>query len=482
MIDLKKLLHNTNIFIGPLVFIILLFSNPLDLEPPAARLMGVMGMVVVWWLLTDIPLHITGIIGVCVSIVMGVEKSKVALSSFSHPLIFLFMGGFFLAKAMEVNGIHRRAAMRLLLLPVVGGNSNRIFIATMIITAVFSMFLSNTATTAIMLPIVAGIIAQLDLENESESTYYLFLAYAATIGGLGTPIGSPPNIIAIGFLENIAKISISFIEWMFIGIPIVVVLLTGLCILGVKKINLGDRKIDVEFIRKEIKNLGRLGKRDIFILFIILVTFIGWLLPGLFAMILGKKHEISLIIKNHLSESIVVMLTTSSLFLFPLKGDKCLNWKNASTIDWGTLLLFGSGISLGKMMFSTGLAREIGEAYLHLFGASSLSFFILCLIVFSITFTEFASNTASANLLIPIIIVTATKMNLTPVIPVLATAIACNLAFSLPVATPPNAIVYGSGKIKLLDMVKWGALMNIFSTIVVFVFLLILSHFSRFAS
>jgi sodium-dependent dicarboxylate transporter 2/3/5 len=482
MIDIKKIFNNTNYFLGPLVFVILLFTNPLELQTSAARLMGIMGMVVVWWLMTDIPLHITGIIGVCISIVMGVEKANTAFSSFSHPLIFLFMGGFFLAKAMEMNGIHKRAAMRMLLLPIVGGNSKRIFIATMIITSVFSMFLSNTATTAIMLPIVAGIIAQLDLEESSESTYYLFLAYSATIGGLGTPIGSPPNIIAIGFLENIAKISISFIEWMFIGIPIVIVLLVGLCFLGLKRINLGDRNIDVDFIRKEVKNLGRLGKRDVYILLVILITFIGWLLPGLFAMILGKKHEISLLIKNHLSEAVVVMITTSSLFLFPLKGDKCLNWKNASTIDWGTLLLFGSGISLGKMMFTTGLAKEVGEAYLHLFGTSSLSFFIFCLIVFSITFTEFASNTASANLLIPIIIVTATKMNLTPVIPVLATALACNLAFSLPVATPPNAIVYGSGKIKLMEMVKWGAVMNAFSTIVVFVFLLILSHFSRFAS
>lgn len=464
---MKKLLP----LLGPIAAIsIWIFGN---LNFGMNELAGIMIWVIWWWLFTEIPLHVTGLIGVCLAVLFGVEGVSKAFSSFSNPLIFLFMGGFFIAKAMEVNNFHKRVALTVLTHKTISGRPFQVVIALMLITCFFSMWISNTATISIILPITLGVLAEFNITRDKKEMILIFMAYSATIGGLGTPIGSPPNMIAIGMLQSLSKIQINFFDWMKFGIPIVVAAMGILIYLVKKKAGLNeDEKIDTSFASSQLKDLGALTLKEKNIIFVLFFTVAGWLLPSLIGLILGRDHQVYLWLNSHLPESVVVVLMTMFLFIFPLgKENNTLNWEQAVKIDWGTLLLFGAGISLGKMMFDTGLAKFVGDFFLEAFTINSPYIFVFGLIIFSITFTEFASNTASANLLIPVVIIASAKFNMLPTIPALATAIGCNLAFTLPVATPPNAIVYGTGLVKLNSLIRYGALMNLLCSIVIFLYL-----------
>jgi solute carrier family 13 (sodium-dependent dicarboxylate transporter), member 2/3/5 len=436
-------------------------------------LAGVMIWVVWWWLFTKIPLQITGMLGVSLSIILGVEKASIAYSSFAHPLIFLFMGGFFIAKAMEVTNFHKRIALNVLVHKLIDGNPQRIIIALMLLTAFFSMWISNTATISIILPIVLGVLSELDLDIDRKELIVVAMAYSATIGGLGTPIGSPPNMLAIGMLSSLANITVDFFDWMKWAFPILIVCMGILIYLVMKKTKLKtEKKIDTTFAQEGLIKLGPLHLKEKNIIFVLVISILGWLTPSLVGLFLGRSSELYIWLRAHMSEAVVVMIMTMFLFIFPLGEKKAtLKWADATKIDWGTLLLFGSGISLGKMMFKTGLAKFVGDQFLGMVPLESPYMFVLALIIFSISFTEFASNTASANLLIPVVIITSAKFNMAPTIPVIATAIGCNLAFTLPVATPPNAIVYGTGIVRLKTMIRYGSGLNVICSGIIFIYL-----------
>lgn len=457
--------------LGPLFSIVIWSSNILPAE--MRGLGGVMVWVIWWWLFTRISLHITGLLGVSFAVFIGVEKAATAYASFANPLIFLFMGGFFIAKAMEVNEFHRRVSLSVLSHKAIKGNPLRVVIALMLLTTFFSMWISNTATTSIILPIVLGVLAQFNIDKNKKELIIISMAYSATIGGLGTPIGSPPNMIAIGMLSSLADIHLNFFDWVRWAAPIVVIAMGILIYFVVKKVDLSDQqKIDTGFVSEQLKELGKLTLKEKTIVFVLTITILGWLTPSLTGLIMGRDSQAYLWCRSHMPEAVVVMLTTIIMFIFPLGKDKAtLTWEQGARIDWGTLLLFGSGISLGKMMFNTGLAKFIGDGFLSIVSVESSYLFVLALIIFSITFTEFASNTASANLLIPIIVITSAKFNMQPTIPVLATAIGCNLAFTLPVATPPNAIVFGTGLVKLKSLIRYGSVMNAICSMIIFLFL-----------
>lgn len=441
------------------------------MEAQTITFLIIFSVVIYAWLFTKIPLFISGFLGVCACVFTGLTPAKEAFASFGHPIIFLFLGGFFFGKAMENLGLDKKLSLYILGHPLIRGRFNRIIFALFFLTAFFSMWMSNTATAAMMLPIVMGLISNLELETpELKTTIILGMAYSATIGGMGTPIGSPPNLVAIGLLKDLANKEVSFIQWSMYGMPLVVILL-GLvylrCLLIYKKSpEYSQHKAKKNEANKDntksIKPFElNLSKREKILGFFFTLLVISWFLPSLIGLSLGQTHPWTKILSASMNPGAIAIFFASLLFIFPLKSPyKILTMEQAKNIDWGSLFLFGSGISLGKVLFSTGLAQLIGENLVSLGGDHNFTFIVFIMAVFTIFLTELASNTASANILTPIAIAACLKLKIDPIIPALFIGMACNMAFMLPVATPPNAIVYGSGLIPLKTMAKKGILFN----------------------
>jgi sodium-dependent dicarboxylate transporter 2/3/5 len=446
-------------YLGPVLFILLILL-PLPLTREQQMLSGVMSLTICWWLSSLIPLAVTGLIAICLCVLTGVTDFPKALSGFSNPVIFLFMGGFFMAHALQLQKLDLWIAQRSLSARFVRGSSRRVMIMTVILTATFSAFLSNTATTAMFMPIGLSLLTHLDVDNEHDSSsVILMIAYAATIGGIATPIGTPPNVLATSLLEKLVNVRIDFLSWMVLMVPVMVVILGGLVLVFWKELSSLPRRTE---------NIGApppltTSQRRVFM--VLIGAMILWILPSAAGLILGKEHELSKILTARLPEGLVGLLMGSLCFFIPdHKGSTLLTWKEAIHIDWGTLLLFGAGISLGEIVFETKLATVIGNSLP--FESLPLAGGILLITVLTVFGSEFVSNTAIANLLIPLTVATP-PFDKSPLVPVLAVTLASSLAFMMPVGTPPNAIAYGTGLVKLNTMLKKGFLLNLISIAVI---------------
>jgi solute carrier family 13 (sodium-dependent dicarboxylate transporter), member 2/3/5 len=461
--------HKISSLGGPLIFLIILLF-PLQIPREAHVFLGLFVWVVYQWLFTAIPLFATGLMGVALTALTGVTSAKDALAPLSDPLIYLFLGGFFLAKALEVLKLDRKIALTLIMLPWVRGDFKRTVFVMMALASFFSMWVSNTATTAMMLPIVLGLMKSMGIEDKNQqSRLLLSVAFAATIGGLATPIGSPPNIIAIGMLQTLANINMSFLAWMAMAMPIVIILFIVLYFQTIKHFpkSQTEKPFQVEGAKQLEWALVDLTKKEATLILIFLIAIFLWFSPSLISLILGAQHPLSLSIEAHLNPGIVSLFLGSLLFIFPLKSqEKIISQEDAMKIDWGSLLLFGTGLSLGQTLFKTGLADLAAGSVMQMMSTTPFFIFLAALIVFTIFFTEVASNTATANILIPLMIATSIKAEINALVPVLAVAVSSNLAFMLPVATPPNAIVYGSGLVDLKTMARFGLKMNLVSIVV----------------
>ena len=467
---LKTMAHLT----GPFFFTLILLL-PIDLEVNQQRFLAIFTLVVCNWLLTKYPLYVSGFIGVGLSVLMGVTTAKAAFIPFSSSIIFLFLGGFLFAKSMNENNLDKRISLYLLSRNFLKGSFKRIIIALLGLTAFFSMWVSNTATTAMMLPITLGILSSLKIKDRKITTVVLLgIAYSASIGGLATPIGSIPNIVSVGLLAETANIHISFIEWILFGLPIVIIFLAILITYIFKKMPSNIQKFDNSFILKELKSLSKLTVNEKFILVFFLLTIFFWFFPSLCKVSLGADHEVTKYVLSRFNSGIVAIFFSSFLFIFPLGSDqKILKQSDIKDIDWASLLLFGTGLSLGKVLFDTGLANIIGNGILDIFSGSGTFILLSVLIFFTIFSTEVASNTATSNILIPIVIAMSISINEPPAIFTIAIALSCSLAFMLPVATPPNAIVYGSEKVEMSEMMSLGFKLNlIFGAVLSIIFYL----------
>lgn len=465
--------------LGPLIASTI-WILPLDLTLEAHRLAGLMSWVILYWIMEPIPLPLTALLGPSFAVVLGLAPAKVAFGPFAHPLIYLFFAGFVLARAMAQVGLDRRIALTIMNFRIVAGHPKRTVLALLAVTSLLSMWLSNTATTAMMLPIAIGVISTLYPQNRlAHSTILLGLAYAASIGGLGTPVGSPPNIIAIGMLEKLAGVRIHFLQWMSWGVPTALFclfLLFGLILYQLKKIDPPDHHRDDhgfshesrEFLLQQKNSLGKITSKEIAVLVSLLLAISLWVSPGIIHILsqgIESLAPLANILKSRLPEAVGGIIAISILFLFrDSKTQKpVLDWQQAQQIDWGSLIIFGGGLSLGSMMFQSGLAERLGSLVLGGSSESSTAWaFALMIVIFSILFTELTSNTATANMLMPLII-GATLQN--PAVPTLVTtagaAMACSLAFMLPVATPPNTVVFGSGQVQIKEMMSLGWKMNL---------------------
>jgi sodium-dependent dicarboxylate transporter 2/3/5 len=469
-----RLRGTIGLFLGPAAFLLIL-ALPMDLPPGAHRLAAVFGLVIVFWVTEAIPLAATALLGPALCVPLGVASARDAFSSFGHPIIFLFLGSFLIASSMRVHELDRRIALFVLSRRWVGESPARIMFAFGAIAAFLSMWMSNTATTAMMLPIGLGVLAALSASTAVDpkraagysTGLMLMIAYSCNVGGIATPVGTPPNLIAIGMAENVLGRRLSFIDWMSFALPISIVLFVFLFFVLWRLYPASEGSLvgAAERIRAERDTLGSWSKGERASLTAFLVAVVLWTLPGIVGLILGVGHPVSEFLRKVLpSEGPSAIIAASLLFVLPVDWRArrfAMDWKEAARIDWGTILLFGGGLSLGSMAFSTGLAKALGGGVLSATGGWPLAIVALLGLFLANIMTEFMSNTATANLLVPMFLALAGAATGSTLLPALAVTIGCSLAFCFPVATPPNAIVYGSGHVPLVQMIRAGVLLDL---------------------
>ena len=472
--------------LAPLLLIGLLLIPMPGLSTPAHRLAAIAAMTVVLWISEAIPLAVTALLAPALAVLLDVAPAKQVFGPFAHPLIFMFIGGFMLAEALAVHGVDRRAALWLLTRNFVRGSPTRALIVVAWTTFGFSMWINNTATAAMMCPIAIGLCegirklcpadpAAQSKQRRFEEGMMLAVAYSASIGGVCTPIGTAPNMIAIAELDRVTGLHFDFARWMAFALPIGIAAQIGMLVLAVRRSPPAIEHATglTDSVRRDLVALGpiRPGERRAMVVFGLAI--IGWLTPSALRLGLGDDAAATAWAEHSLSESIVALLASSLLFIVPahhLRGsastdrgrEPLLRWERATRIDWGTVFLLGSGLALGDLAIDTGLADAIGITLENLLGGGASPLLVLFAITtMTIYLTELVSNTATINMLLPVVIPLAMRTNADPV-PVVATAaIAASFAFMLPVSTPPNAIVYGTGRVRLPTMVQFGARLNL---------------------
>lgn len=462
-------IKSTVLFLGPILGILAYILLSGSISEQGALCGGLITFTICWWVFEVLPLPVTGLFSVAIAGLLRLASAKELFASFANPVIFLFLGGFFLAEAMCCQNLDKRIALKLLSLRFVGGRPLRSLMAVLIITASLSMWLSNSATTAMMLPLSMGILTALGIDDEKLRSYFLIsVAYASSLGGLCTPVGSPPNAITMSMLKSYVGIEISFLQWMKLGIPLFVIGFAALFYLvlpGFKPIN--NDKVDQLFLQKELRKMPALNSKEKWTLAIGGFMILLWVGPDLSSLVLGEGNSKVVSIRGLLPPSIAAIIASSMLFIFPihLKGMNhgILTWADAKRIDWGSLLLFGSGISLGHLMFSTGLAQSLGDFLItdSECGQGSVFSLVMIFILATVFLTNISSNTATANIMVPMAIGACQKLSLENYNLIILLGMACNMAFILPIATPPNTLVFGSGMVRMRDMVVLGLKLNL---------------------
>lgn len=434
----------------PLAFFVVWFG-PFDLDASAQRLAAIFVAVIVAWVTELVPISVTALLIAPAMIAAGVTDKKSAFAPYADPIIFLFIGGFFIARAMQRHGLDRRIAHAVMSFGPVRGSAFRIRVAFMGTGLLLSMWISNTATAAILIPIFLGTLPE---DDENSAGSLLTIAYACSVGGLGTLVGSPPNSITVRLLQEQAGIEVDFVEWMGLGLTAAIVLLIAIAVTMQFRAPLPRLESDVHYVATPWSR----GERVTAFCFCLAVA--GWMIPGLMHAMHAPQAEA---VVKALPIGAVAIFASAPLFLL-LEQDgetPVLPWSDAVRIDWGLILLFGGGLSLGAQMFETGLANEIGHWFLAASGIDSLWGLTTALIVFTIFFTEACSNTASATMLVPLAIAASTELGVSPLPPSLAVGLAASCAFMLPIATGPNAVVFGTGKVPLPAMIRTGFVLNI---------------------
>ncbi|WIW70250.1 SLC13 family permease [Anaerosinus gibii] len=471
--------HTLGLFIAPLFALIIFFLPIPGLTLSAHKLLAIMTLVSLWWITEPVPIAVTSLLGPTLAVIFGVISVKDGFAPFANPIIFLFMGGFILAKAMMVHGLDKRFAFGLLSMKWVGSSPTRIFLAIGIASMLCSGWVSNTATAAMMMPIALGLLTAIkDMfaangrnihlhEYKYATGLMLMTAYAASIGGVLTPIGTPPNLIMLGFLDQMANIKISFFEWMTWGsiamifyFIITYLLLKKLFPADVSSINGAKELID-----KKVQELGSWtqGQKNTAFAFGLAVCL--WIFPGILNIFLGSDSPVLKLYDQLLPESIVAMLAALLLFLLPVNWEKrtfTLKWKDAvDGIEWGTLILFGGGLSLGHMMYTTGLSKWIGDGIANSLGEPNLLMIVTVFSLLALIMSELTSHTAATNMVGPLGITAALSAGFDPTPVAVAIALSASLGFMLPVSTPPNAIVYASGYVPITKMISTGFIIDL---------------------
>ena len=459
------------LILGPLTFIIVQIWAPFeDLPPDGNAILASTIWIAIWWITEVIPIAVTSLLPlVLFPLTDGLELTQTA-ASYGHKLIFLYVGGFIIAIAIERWNLHKRIALNVIRL--IGTNQSRMVLGFMLATAFLSMWISNTATSVMMLPIGLAIVAQLGVASKNESkandfakVLMLAIAYSASIGGISTLIGTPPNLVLAGIVQEFYHYNISFVEWFLLAFPISITLLL-ICwkyLTSVAfRLKSGSFVLGRNEIIQHIKALGNMSFEEKLVLLVFGLTALAWIL----------RSFLLVHIFPAIDDSIIAVAGAITLFILPTRNGeaKLLTWDDAVKIPWGIILLFGGGLAIAEGFKTSGLADWIGGQMTGLNGLDIL--FILLLIVFAVNFlTEITSNVATTSMLLPVIAPMSLALDVHPFILMIGASMAASCAFMLPVATPPNAVVFGSGYLRIRDMVKTGVVMNIISVLIIGLYL-----------
>ncbi len=466
--DTKRTLRPVSLLAGAVLGCGVIISPvPEGISPEAWKVLGVTLWMAFWWLTEALPVAVTALMPLILFPALGVFDFKISAAPYAHPLIFLFMGGFIIAKAIEAWNLHRRIA--LLMVRVFGTRPDYLIAGFMLATATLSMWVSNTATTVMMLPIAISIIGVLNEKEDprvaanTATALLLGIAYAASIGGAGTLIGTPPNALLAAFAQERLGIELGFAKWMTIGLPVVVVMLPLAWLLLTRfTCPVARRPIPGAdtVIKSEIDALGPMSKAEKRVLAVFVLTALSWILRPLISEILPGVG---------LTDSGIALIGALSLFIIPSgkrDGSGLMTWPRAVTLPWGVLLLFGGGLSLAGAIAKSGLADTVGGglAGLEAFPTIILVTAVATLIVF---LTEITSNTATTAVFLPIVAAVAVSAGIAPLDLAIPVALAASCAFMMPVATPPNAIVFASERLTVVQMAKAGFLLNLIAISVI---------------
>ncbi len=463
---MKLTKQKIGLFLGPILFIvILLFFHPEGLNKEANAVLASAIWIAVWWITEALDIAVTALLPIVLFPLSGGLTLTQTTASYGHKYIFLFVGGFILAIAIEKWSLHKRIALTII--KIVGTNVVHIILGFMVATAFLSMWISNTATAVMILPVGMAIVLQLNdnpdtVANENlifGKALMLAIAYSASIGGMATLIGTPPNLVLAGVVQESYGIEITFSQWFSFGFPVSLLFLT---IAYFYLTRVAFKFKQKEFpggsgeIKRQLKALGEISFEEKMIFAVFILTAFAWI---------TRSFLLQQFIPA-IDDTIIAMCSAFILFLLPSskKGTPILNWNDAIKLPWGILLLFGGGMALASGFESSGLALWIGEQ-LKSFGTIPLILLLLILITAVNFITEITSNLATTAMLLPVLVSLASAIGVHPYFLLVGATVAASCAFMLPVATPPNAVVFGSGYLKIEDMVKKGFWMNIISIV-----------------
>ncbi|MEQ9424160.1 MAG: DASS family sodium-coupled anion symporter [Cyclobacteriaceae bacterium] len=463
MINYKK---TFSLLLGPLSFaIILLIDPPAGMSTQAKVVLASTAWVAIWWISEAIPIAATSLLPIVLFPLTGGLDLNSTTEAFGHRLIFLYIGGFIIAIAIEKWNLHRRIALNII--SIIGVDLGRMVLGFMVATAFLSMWISNTATTVMMLPIGMAIVVQLGGTHESEGNTFgkvlmLAIAYSASIGGIATLIGTPPNLVLAAMVQEFYGIDIGFAEWFLFGFPISITLLAIAWMyltrmaFPLKGQSFPGGRAEIQ---KQLKALGAISKQEKLVLIVFALTAFSWI---------SRSFLLSKLLPG-IDDTIIAIAGAIILFMIPSgdkPGEKLLNWEAAVKIPWGVILLFGGGLSIAAGFIDSGLADWIGNRMTLLEGVSLI--LILLAVIGVVNFlTEITSNLATTSMILPVMAALAMAINVHPYALMVGAAVAASCAFMLPVATPPNAVVFGSGYLKIGDMIRVGFVLNIISILII---------------
>lgn len=456
---------------GPLAFILITtLVGPDFISATAGKVLAVAVWMIIWWIAEAAPVPVTALLPLILFPFLGIMKMSEAAAPYANPIIFLFMGGFMIALALEKHRLHERIALNLV--RITGTSGNGIILGFTIATGFISMWISNTATAMMMLPIAVSVINLLRRSTEETQTIgernfgialMLVIAYAANIGGIATIIGTPPNVVFVGLLDQFAHEKISFGKWMLVGLPLSIVVM-GLGYFMLTRFIFPNKLHQISgadaLIKNRLVDLGPMRKEEKLVLTVFTSTSLLWIFQQPLNMLLGSEL---------LNDTNIGMAGGSLMFLVPasLKQFKfLLVWKDTEKLSWGILILFGGGLCLAQGLSSAGIIQAVGSYIAQ--QSQSVNWLLFGLIAASIFITELMSNVALVQIFIPVVFGIATNLGIDPILLGMPVAFGASMAFMFPVATPPNAIVFSSGHMKVKDMMRAGLVINIIALLLIY--------------
>ena len=457
-------------FLGPILFCAssLIPATDGGLTSDGIKVIAVASLMISWWVTEAVPVPVTSLIPIALLPVMGVFTINEATESYSSPAVYLYMGGFLIAIAIQKWNLHKRIALTVV--KYMGTNVDRLFIGYLFVTSFLSVWMSNTATTVMMMPIGLSIIALFSCEvggsegkskalcyNNFAASMMIGTAYAANIGGVATLVGTPTNGMYGAFMKGSYGYDVSFLEWLLIASPIVVIMMVATWFVLAKLVfpvkTLSVDGMD-EMLSKELRELGPMGKEEKLVGAVFLTAAILWIF---------RSPIDKLITFTKISDESIAIFSSIALFLIPTnfkKGKFLMDWESAKNLPWGILLLFGGGLTLAKAFADSGVVSLIGAQMQALHGIGAVGLVGITASLGSIM-TTFMSNMALAGMTLPVVSSAAIGLDLSPFVAAAPMAISASFAFMLPMSTPPNAIVFASGKFSIIDMIKAGFLVNL---------------------